>query len=66
MVLCITAWAQNVAGNRRDKKKLKLTEFRDQLLEQLHGVVEGALGRHHQVALHMVSVVLRDAFRDRG
>jgi hypothetical protein len=66
MVVCITARTQNVAGDRRDEEKLKLTEFRDQLLEQLHGVVEGTLGRHHQVALHMIPVVLRDAFGDRG
>jgi hypothetical protein len=52
----------DVAGDRRHDEDLILAQLRHQLLQQLQGVVEGALRRHHQGSFYTVAIILRDAF----
>ncbi len=62
VAISIAARTQYIPGDRRNKEKLVFAELCDKPLQQFHGVVEGALRRHHQVAFDVVPVILWNTF----
>jgi hypothetical protein len=62
MVIRVAAWPSDIAGDQSHDEELLLTQLRHQLLQQLQGVAEGALRRHHQVSFDMVPIIFRYTF----